>query len=254
MNEQQALLWREASTTARTRQAPRGREVLETPAYSIGETARYLDVPTATLRYWVLGGPYRTQRGIKRAAPIIQLADPSERLLSFLNLVEAHVLDALRRHHEVSLPKVRAALDYLARSDVGPHRHPLADPSLQTDGLDLFVDHYGQLINASRAGQTAMRAMLEAHLRRIDRNPAGAPVRLYPFTRKHDAEEPRVVMMDPRVQYGRPVLVGSGIPTAVIAERYKAGESIQDLAADYGRGPEEIEEAIRCELRLAEAA
>ncbi|TMA37277.1 MAG: DUF433 domain-containing protein [Deltaproteobacteria bacterium] len=120
--------------------------------------------------------------------------------------------------------------------------------------MDLFIDRYGGLINASKAGQMAMRAMLEAHFRRIDRNPAGAPVRLYPFTRKHDAEEPRVVMMDPRVQYGRPVLVGSGIPTAVIAERYKAGESIQDLAADYGRAPEEIEEAIRCELRLAEAA
>ena len=183
-----------------------------------------------------------------------QLADPTERLLSFLNLVEAHVLDALRRRHEVRLPKVRAALDYLERSGVCPRGHPLADPSLQTDGLDLFIDRYGELINVSKAGQTAMRTMLEAHLRRIDRNPSGAPVRLYPFTRKHDTEEPRVVMMDPRVQYGRPVLVGSGIPTAVIAERYKAGESIQDLAADYRREPEEIEEAIRCELRLAEAA
>ncbi len=61
-------------------------------------------------------------------------------------------------------------------------------------------------------------------------------------------------MIDPRVQYGRPVLAGSGIPTAVIAERYKAGESIDALAADYGRDTGDIEEAIRCELRLAEAA
>lgn len=207
----------EVSATARARQVPRGHDVLETPAYSVGEAARYLDIPTATLRYWVLGGPYKTQRGVKRAAPIIQLADPTERLLSFLYLVEVHVLDALRRRHEVSLPKVRAALDYLERSGVCPHHRPLADPSLQTDGLDLFIDRYGSLINASKAGQTAMRAMLEAHLRRIERNPAGAPIRLYPFTRKHDIEEPRVVMMDPTVQYGRPVLVGSGIPTAVIA-------------------------------------
>jgi len=40
----------------------------------------------------------------------------------------------------------------------------------------------------------------------------------------------------------------------VIAERYKAGESIDALAADYGRETGDIEEAIRCELRLAEAA
>lgn len=228
-----------------------GRDVLNTPAYSIAEAARYLDIPMATLRYWVLGGPYQTQRGPKQAPPVIRLADLHERLLSFVNLVEAHVLDALRRQHHVSLPRVRTALGYLARTLCA--EHPLADRSLQTDGLDLFVERYGALINASRAGQTAMRAMLVAHLQRIERNPAGAPVRLYPFTRKHDLEEPRVVMMDPSIQYGRPVLVGSGIPTAVIAERYKAGESIHDLAGDYGRAPQEIEEAIRCELHLAAA-
>jgi uncharacterized protein (DUF433 family)/transposase-like protein len=236
--------------TRRSRQ--RGRDVLNAPAYSIAEAARYLDIPTATLRYWVFGGSYQTQQGPARAEPVVRLADPRERLLSFTNLVESHVLDALRRQHHVSLPRVRQALHYLRRTLRAAH--PLADPSLQTDGLDLFVERYGTLINATWAGQTAIREMLLAHLRRIERNPAGAPVRLYPFTRKHDLEEPRVVMMDPQVQYGRPVLVGSGIPTAVIAERYKAGESIQELAADYGRGTQEIEEAIRCELRLADAA
>ena len=107
-----------ATATVRQRQGRKGRDVLETPVYSIGEAARSLDVPTATLRYWVLGGPYKTQRGLRRAAPVIELADPTERLLSFLNLVEAHVLDALRRYHEVSLPKIRTALDYLERSKV----------------------------------------------------------------------------------------------------------------------------------------
>ncbi len=49
---------------------------------------------------------------------------------------------------------------------------------------------------------------------------------------------------------GRPVLVGTGIPTAILAERYKAGESIDELALDYGCDRLQIEEAIRCELRL----
>jgi uncharacterized protein (DUF433 family) len=233
----------------------RGRvqEVLETPAYSIPEAARYLDIPVGTLRYWVVGHPYTTRRGVKRPRPVIRVADPGAGLLSFLDLVEAHVLDALRRRHHVSLPNVRLALDYLERSGLVLPGHPLADPSLLTDGLDVFVERYGHLVNASQAGQTAMRDMLRAHVHRIERD-AGVPVRLYPFTRKHDLEEPRHVVMDPRVQYGRPVLVGSGIPTAIVAERYKAGESIEELAADYGREPREIQEAIRCELRLADAA
>ncbi len=44
---------------------------------------------------------------------------------------------------------------------------------------------------------------------------------------------------------------GTRIAVEVVAERYKAGESIGELARDYGRKPNEIEEAIRCELKIA---
>jgi uncharacterized protein (DUF433 family) len=60
-------------------------------------------------------------------------------------------------------------------------------------------------------------------------------------------------VIDPRISFGRPVLAGTGIPTAVIAERYKAGESMDDLADDYGCQRFEIEEAVRCELALEAA-
>lgn len=48
----------------------------------------------------------------------------------------------------------------------------------------------------------------------------------------------------------RPVLAGSGIATNIIVQRYKAGESMEKLAEDYGRSRSDIEEAIRCELWL----
>ncbi|MDQ3199925.1 MAG: DUF433 domain-containing protein [Verrucomicrobiota bacterium] len=40
----------------------------------------------------------------------------------------------------------------------------------------------------------------------------------------------------------------------MVAERFKAGESADELAQDYGCEREKIEEAIRCGLTLAEAA
>jgi uncharacterized protein (DUF433 family) len=58
----------------------------------------------------------------------------------------------------------------------------------------------------------------------------------------------KVVVVDPRVSFGCPVLAGTGIATDVIAKRYKAGDSIAELADDYDRSQSEIEEAIRCEL------
>ena len=181
---------------------------------------------------------------------MIELPDDSQNLLSFINLVEIHVLDAIRRDHHISLHKVRVAIDFIKEELTSDH--PLAYHKLETDGLDLFVVEYGQLINVSRAGQLVLRDLLQAYLRRIDRDSAGYALRLYPFTRKRLGlqliEEPKTIVIDPRISFGRPVLAGTGIPTAIIAERYKAGEAIGALADDYGHPTLEIEEAIRCEL------
>src|SRR6478672_9738488 len=106
----------------------------------------------------------------------------------------------------------------------------------------------GRLINISQDGQLAMRDVLRVYLTRIERDAAGAPVKLYLFTRARQADEPKVVVIDPYVSFRAPVLVATGIPTAVSAGRYKAGESMQALAEDYERPPRDIEEAIRCEL------
>lgn len=227
------------------------RDPRELPAYGIVEAAHYLQIPPATIRSWVVGRYYPTQSGKRFFKPIIVLPDKARPLLSFMNLVEAHILDAIRRQHEVQLQKVRAALEYL--NSKFPSKHPLADQKFETDGLDLFVERYGELINISQEGQLAVRKLIQAHLSRIERDAIGIPISLYPFTRRRALDEPKAIVIDPYVSFGRPVLVGTGIATAIVAERYKAGESMDDLADDYGRRRSEIEEAIRCELQVQAA-
>jgi len=227
-------------------------DVYDAPTYTVAEAAGFLFLPKATLRSWVAGRDYPTATGTRRFRPLIRISPGRPALLCFRNVVEAHVLSAIRRRHGVALNEVRRALSYVARTFSS--EHPLADAEFQTDGVHLFVERYGHLVNASEEGQIAMRELLEAHLERIDRNPKGVPIRLYPFTRYHgDIEEPRPVTIDPRVAFGRPVLSGTGIPTEVVADRFNAGETIEELARDYGRPRGEIEEAIRFE-RHAEAA
>lgn len=94
-----------------------------------------------------------------------------------------------------------------------------------------------------------MRELLKSHVERIEHDEAGLAIRLYPFTRPDHVQQPKAVVIDPCMSFGRPVIAGTGIATAVIAERYMAGESIVELAKDYGRELSEIEEAVRCELR-----
>jgi uncharacterized protein (DUF433 family) len=221
----------------------------EMPAYTIGEASHYLRIPVATLRSWVRGRYYPTESGRRFFKPLIELPDPDFASLSFVNLVEAHVLDAIRREHNVPLPKVRAALDYVNHYFRVPH--PLASHKFQTDGVDLFLSRFEKLIAVSQAGQLAMKEMLAAHLRRVEHDKGGVAVRLYPFTRKRDDDEPKIIVIDPYVSFGRPAIARRGIATSIVAERYKAGESIDELAQDYDCERGQVEEAVRVELALA---
>ncbi|MGH7390362.1 MAG: DUF433 domain-containing protein [Candidatus Rokuibacteriota bacterium] len=228
------------------RQVPDPREL---PNYRLPEAAHYLRVPDSTLRMWIFGQAYPTTAGRKVSRPIISVAGEDPPRLSFVNMVEAHVLTAIRYRHGIALPAVRRAVEYLTQ-EFGT-RHPLADEQFQTDGVNLFVERLG-LLNVSAPGQYAMPEILRALLRRIERDERGLAVRLYPFSRRPVPEaleeSPRLVVIDPRVAFGRPILSGSGVTTSSIAERFDAGESIEALAADYGRTRDEVEEAIRCEL------
>src|SRR6266542_4724965 len=176
------------------RLSPRaGQDTRELAAYSGTEAARYLRMPEATLRSWV-GRPYPTTAGQRFFRPVIHLPEDGRPALSFVNMVEAHVLEAIRHHENIPLHKVRTAVAFLERHCHS--RHPLADHQFETDGLDLFLQKAGLLINLSQAGQLAMREIVAAYLRRVERDAKGLPIRLYPFTRKREPEEPRAVVID----------------------------------------------------------
>lgn len=219
------------------------------PAYTVGEAAHYLRLPVATVRAWAVGRSYPTRGGATRSLPVLGLRVRRPPMLSFLNLAEVHVLAAITRDHDVPLQRVRRAVKYLERA-FGT-AHPLVEKVFETDGRDLFVREAERLINVSREGQTAIREALDLYLARVEWDEAGLAARLFPFTGRAVLGAPRAVVIDPCIAFGKPVLAGTSIPTQVIAERFKAGESEAQLAADYGRRRSEIEEAIRCELAVA---
>ena len=219
------------------------------PAYGISEAAHYLRIPLATLRSWVRGRFYPTEAGQKHFKPIISLPDPKLAALSFVNLVEAHVLDAIRREHQVPFPNVRSAVSYVQRQFGS--KHPLAEQRFETDGVNLFVSRFEKLVSVSEPGQPAIRELIQAYLRRIEYDLSRFAVRLYPFTRKDDLDQSKSVVIDPYISFGRPTIRDTGVSTSIIAERYQAGDSMEALADDYGFKGSQIEEALRFELAFA---
>jgi uncharacterized protein (DUF433 family) len=108
----------------------------------------------------------------------------------------------------------------------------------------LFVEHLGQLLSVSEEGQCAIRDAFGARLERVEYE-RGQAARLFPFMRASSGEQPRLVVIDPELGFGRPVLTGTGVPVSIIHERFKGGDSTKELARDYGVGVDAIEEALR---------
>ena len=184
------------------------------PLYSIPECARYLGLPVSTVRGWV------TKPGSdhgKDGQPLVVPAGSDPTALSFINLVELHVLALLRRKRKTPLLAIRSKI-YDLSSDLNVE-HPLASREL----------------------------LAYSHDDRTELDESGSPCRYLPFTRGFGHDDPKLIAIDPMVRFGRPVIKGSGVSTSAIARFAKGGESIVEMAEEYRLQPEQIAEAARFE-------
>lgn len=216
-----------------------------TPAYTLAEAARYVKLPAATLRSWVVGRAYPKGQDVATFAPLIQPSQKRPPLLSFWNLIEAHVLRSLRTEHGVAIRELRKAVKYAERALKIDRL--LLTQDLRTHAGKLFLEKYGELIDLPASGQLAMRMVFEEHLKRVEWDQWQFPVRLYPFV-AGAASPQRPIAIDPSIAFGRPVVLRAGISTAAIVGRIDAGESVAELSDDYGLSQAEIEEAVLYEL------
>ena len=226
--------------------------VYDEPAYRAAEAAHMLALPPGTVKAWSFGQNYVHRDGSpKRFRALIAPADPKAHLLSFNNLCELHMLAAIRRHYRVSMPSVRDSVAFV-RKQLKMDR-PLLSSEFQTNGAHLFIEHAGVMLNASREGQTSLSQAFERDLSRVERDARGIPVRLFPMTRGMPTvtAQPLSVVVDPNLAFGRPVLANAGVTTAVIQDRFLAGDAPSEMAEDYRVDEPDIWEAIRFEHRLA---
>jgi len=237
-----------------------GRDPRDVPAYSIVEAAGFLRLPPTTLRTWVLGQSYGTRAGRRHAKPVIRIPAGYPPTLTFWNLAEAHVLAGIRREHGVSLQSARKALDFVSRELKQPR--PLIRQDFLTDGINLFVERLEELagedpgvrslVNASQRGQLAARQLLEGALARVSRDPQGLIERIYPWVKKLD--EPWRVEIDPRRAFGRPVVAGTRVPADELAERFAAGDGVEEIAREFHIDRAVVEGVLQWEMARTQDA
>jgi uncharacterized protein (DUF433 family) len=219
--------------------------------FTVAEAAAWLTVPRSTFHGWVHGYEQRPHgRRAVVGSPIVlaMRAARGQPAVPFLGLVEGLVLNAFRRSG-VPLQRIRPALERLDM-ELGV-RHALASERLTIDGAEVLYD-YGAVLDPAgignlvtvRSGQRVFAPVVGEHLRRIR------------FGSDHWAERVELpgyavarVIVDLAVARGRPVLEPARIPVEDVLHRWIAGDSLGELAGDFGLDGAELEDVIRAATR-----
>ncbi len=223
-----------------------GRDPRDRPRYTFPEAARATEIPASTLRSWLVGQPYRRKYDHGFFEPVITRPEDDDSRLSFTNLIEAHVLRALREVHAVKLSYIREAVD-VAEKECGISRL-LISPHLRTSAGQLFLDRYTDLLELTKAQQLVMRSVLDQFLERIEFDEEKLPREFFPFERLPKNAGRRVISLSPFVSFGRAIIQSTGVTTRAVVERIEAGEDADAVREDYGLREDELEEAILYEL------
>lgn len=221
-------------------------EIKLLPAYPLAEAARYLGSNPSTLGAWFHGRGYKV-KGQKKwsnavLSPTITRGEP----ISFLDLIEAHVLLAIRKGYGIPMKNLRKAMEYFR--EIGGDLHLLAHRDFLHDRKNLYVKWENKLLSLSERGQFVGREIVDEGLKQILYGEDDYASRFFPRNDNHRQE---TIVLDPNINFGKPCIMRLGVGADAIAARFFAGEKFDDLVQDYAATKEEVEEAIRWHERVA---
>jgi uncharacterized protein (DUF433 family) len=228
-------------------------EIKILPAYTLEEAARYVGAAAGTLRAWFRGRPGTLAtkgRGSRNAVdPILPTGAGPREPLSFIDLIEAHVLFEIRRVYHFPRKNFKRAMEYL--SEGGGDLMLLAHENFYFDHTNLFLGEDAVLLSLSERGQLVDKEIMAHGLRQITYGEDGFADQFFPRLGKREQSE---FVVNPSINYGRLSIARLGVGAEAVAARYKAHEKIADIAEDYGATENEVVEAILWHDKLQLAA
>lgn len=217
------------------------------PILTLRESATYLGVPRSTLHNWAR--PSRGENPLITTFP----RQGREATVPFIGFAEAYVLSAFRTAG-VPMQRIRPAVEVLA-SKIGVE-HALASKRLYTDGTEVLYDYLARRneedaleLTVVRTGQQQFSELVRGYLKRITYGNDGWATRV-----RLPIYEHAQVIVDTRRAFGLPLVVHGGARVEDLVDRFVAGDTLADIADDFGVPEEEVEDVIRVATRAAAAA
>lgn len=107
---------------------------------------------------------------------------------------------------------------------------------ISTDGKELFLDWEGELLSLNATGQFNL-SIVKDFISKIEFS-EGIAEKYWPDGKKSS------IVVDPKIQFGQPTVVGTRIPSEQIYLMHKAGESSAKIAFLYGIKEKAVEDAV----------
>jgi uncharacterized protein (DUF433 family) len=202
------------------------------------------DVPTRHQVYPVSSRNLIRWIRVGLASPEIKHVPGKELLITFEDLVSMRVI-AVLRSLGVTWPKIHRAEQWM-REKTG-YRRPFAIERVWTETEDVFAEFPEGFIAASRRGQLAFVELFGQHLQ---------PVEDMTFVRLNGVRVAATwtphenVMMNPRVQFGEPCVIGTRLRTRALWLMWNGGDSIDYLAKAFNLTVQIIKNSLEWEHRL----
>lgn len=226
----------------------------DVPTYTVAETGRLVGLQASRVRRWLRGYEYdveqretSTTRRV-RQVPVIHRGDNETPFASFLDLVD---LLFVKKFLEagVSLQKLRRAMEEADRLIGGHH---FAQRSFFTDGRNIYMqvrDRGDALLELLTGGQWVIAPVIKHLATEVTfHDTTGFAERWFPLGPQAS------VVVDPRVSFGAPTIVGKGIETANIYDLYLAeDERTETVASWLGIELKHVQDAVAFESRLKAA-
>jgi uncharacterized protein (DUF433 family) len=213
--------------------------------YSPADAARLIKVPAAKLTRWLKGHG----SGNRTYPPLwnrqLELIDGGL-YLGFLDLVQSRMASAFIAAG-LSPQKVRHAL--ILAKELIENEHPFATSRFKTDGRTLLLEALTDteedrpLVDLFKRGQYVMRNVIEPSLKGIDFE-TDIAARWWPRGRASG------IVIDPKRQFGQPIVDSFGVPTAILSAAALAEGSVAKAAEIYRVTPEAVRRAIDFESGL----
>lgn len=212
--------------------------------FTLRETAAYLGVPNSTVHWWA------RPPGAKHPLITCFPAHGRQATVPFIGFAEAFVLSSFRRAG-VPLQRIRPAVEVLSK-EIGIE-HALASKRLYTDGAEVLFDYASKSgerevmdLVVVRTKQRQFSGVVKEYLKRIHYGGDGwaDSVRLATYAQAK-------VVVDPRVAFGMPLLIQGGARVEDLVDRFQAGDSVSEIAADFSVPPDQVEDVIRVATRAA---